>query len=110
MDNKKGYIRGNVVWSCFNCNVKNRMEHRGLLLNRFEKNKTYTYQEIRKILFNPGYTFTFHNSLKVDKQTKRELDKKVNVHRVKGDIVSAHANKETAFGNLFAYKHGDKES
>ena len=59
-------------------------------------------------VFNPGYTLPFHNSIKVDKPIKRELDKKVNIHRVKGDIVSAHANKETAFGNLFEYKHADK--
>ena len=60
--------------------------------------------------FNPGYTKPFHESLKVDKATKRELDKKINVHRVSGDVVSAHANKETAFGNLFEYKHADKDS
>jgi len=54
-------------------------------------------------VFNAGYTKAFHESIKVDKKVKRELDKKVNHHRVKGDIVSAHANKETAFGNLFEY-------
>ena len=60
-------------------------------------------------VFNPGYTLPFHNSIKVDKPIKRELDKKVNIHRVKGDIVSAHANKETAFGNLFEY-NSDKDA
>jgi hypothetical protein len=60
--------------------------------------------------FNPGYTKQFHESLKVDKPIKKELNKKVNIHRVKGDIVSAHANKETAFGNLFEYKHADKDA
>ena len=54
-------------------------------------------------VFNLGYTLPFHNSIKVDQPIKKELDKKVNIHRVKGDIVSAHANKETAFGNLFQY-------
>jgi hypothetical protein len=55
-------------------------------------------------VFNPGYTKAFHESIKPsDKKVKRELDKKVNIHRVKGDIVSAHANKETAFGNLFEH-------
>jgi len=54
--------------------------------------------------FNPGYTPLFHESLKVPKDVKKELDKKVNIHRIKGDVVSAHAHKETAFGNLFEYK------
>jgi hypothetical protein len=55
-------------------------------------------------VFNPGYTKAFHESIKPsDKKVKKELDKKVNIHRVKGDIVSAHANKETAFGNLFEH-------
>ena len=60
--------------------------------------------------FNPGYTPLFHNSLNVDKKVKKELDKTVNVHRVKGDVVSAHAKKETAFGNVFEYKHEDKDA
>ena len=61
-------------------------------------------------VFNAGYTKAFHESIKVDKKVKRELDKKVNHHRVKGDIVSAHANKETAFGNLFEHKHAEKDA
>ena len=61
-------------------------------------------------VFNPGYTLPFHNSIKVDKPIKKELDKKVNIHRVKGDIVSAYSNKDTAFGNLFEHKHKDKGS
>lgn len=60
--------------------------------------------------FNPGYTKLFHDSLDVPKDVKRELNKKVNIHRVKGDIVSAHASKETAFGNLFEYKHVDRDA
>jgi hypothetical protein len=60
-------------------------------------------------VFNPGYTKPFHESLKVDKATKKELDKKVNIHRVSGDVVSAHAHTQTAFGNLFEYK-ADKDS
>ena len=60
--------------------------------------------------FNPGYTPLFHESLKVPKDVKKELDKKVNIHRVKGDVVSAHAKKETAFGNVFEYKHEDKDA
>jgi hypothetical protein len=55
-------------------------------------------------VFNPGYTKAFHESIKpTDKKVKKELDKKVNIHRTKGDIVSAYSNKETAFGNLFEH-------
>jgi len=61
-------------------------------------------------VFNPGYTKPFHESIKTDKETKKQLDKKVNIHRVKGDVVSAHANNETAFGNVFEYKHKDKDA
>lgn len=61
--------------------------------------------------FNPGYTKPFHESIKpTDKKIKKELNNKVNIHRVKGDVVSAHANKEISFGNLFEYKHEDKNS
>jgi len=61
-------------------------------------------------VFNPGYTKAFHESIKpTDKKVKRQLDTKVNIHRVKKDIVSAHANKETAFGNLFEY-NSDKDA
>ena len=61
-------------------------------------------------VFNPGYTKPFHESIKVDRDTKKQLDKKVNIHRVKSDVVSAHANNETAFGNVFEYKHKDKDA
>ena len=50
IDNTKGHIKNNCVWCCFECNVKKRMENREMLLNRFDKNKTYTYEEIREIL------------------------------------------------------------
>jgi len=60
--------------------------------------------------FNPGYTKAFHESIKVDKPIKKELDKKVNIHRVKKDIVSAWSHNETAFGNLFEYDHKDKNA
>ena len=59
---------------------------------------------------NPGYTPLFHESLKVPKDVKKDLDKKVNIHRIKSDIVSAHAHKETAFGNLYEYRHSDKDA
>ena len=60
--------------------------------------------------FNPGYTKAFHESIKVEKPIKKELDKKVNIHRVKKDIVSAWSHNETAFGNLFEYDHKDKNA
>jgi hypothetical protein len=61
-------------------------------------------------VFNPGYTLPFHNSIKPsDKKVKRELNEKVNIHRVKGDLVSAYSNKDTAFGNLFEY-NSDKDA
>jgi hypothetical protein len=47
--------------------------------------------------FNPGYTKAFHESIKVENPIKKELDKKVNIHRVKKDIVSAWSHNETAF-------------
>jgi hypothetical protein len=50
IDHKKGHWRDNVVYACFECNVKNRMENKELLLNRFDKNKMYSYDEIRKII------------------------------------------------------------
>ena len=79
-------------------------------LNNMSQSKSIRDRVNKVHVFNPGYTKPFHESLKVDKATKKELDKKVNVHRVSGDVVSAHAHKETAFGNLFEYKHEDKDA
>ena len=81
-----------------------------IALNTLKQSKSIRDRTKVAHLFNPGYTKAFHESVKVDKPIKRELDKKVNIHRVKGDIVSAHANKETAFGNLFEYTHKDKNA
>ena len=78
-------------------------------LNMLSQSKSIRDRVKTAHLFNPGYTLPFHNSIKVDKETKRQLDKKVNIHRVRGDVVSAHANKETAFGNVFEYK-ADKDA
>ena len=78
-------------------------------LNMLSQSKSIRDRVKTAHLFNPGYTLPFHNSIKVDKDTKRQLDKKVNIHRVRGDVVSAHANKETAFGNVFEYK-ADKDA
>ena len=82
-----------------------------IALNTLKQSKSIRDRTKVAHVFNPGYTKAFHESIKpTDKKIKKELDKKVNIHRVKGDIVSAHANKETAFGNLFEYKHEDKGS
>ena len=81
-----------------------------IALNTMKESKSIRDRVNTVHVFNAGYTKPFHESLKVDKETKKELDKKINIHRVKGDIVSAHANKETAFGNLFEYKHEDKDA
>ena len=78
-------------------------------LNNMSQSKSIRDRVNKVHVFNPGYTKPFHNSIKVDKETKRQLDKKVNIHRVSGDVVSAHAHKETAFGNVFEYK-ADKDS
>ena len=79
-------------------------------LNTLSQSKSIRDRVKTAHFFNPGYTLPFHNSIKVDKETKKQLDKKVNIHRVRGDVVSAHANKEVAFGNLFEYKHEDKQA
>ena len=73
-----------------------------IALNTLSQSKSIRDRTKVAHVFNAGYTKAFHESIKPsDNKVKKELDKKVNIHRVKGDIVSAHANKETAFGNLF---------
>ncbi len=79
-------------------------------LNNMSQSKSIRDRVKSVHVFNPGYTKPFHESIKTDKETKRQLDKKVNIHRVKGDVVSAHANNETSFGNVFEYKHKDKDA
>jgi len=81
-----------------------------IALNTMKESKSIRDRVKTVHAFNPGYTKLFHESLTVPKDVKRELDKKINIHRVKGDIVSAHAKKETAFGNLFEYKHADRDA
>lgn len=80
-----------------------------IALNTLKQSKSIRDRVKVAHVFNPGYTKAFHESIKVDKPIKRELDKKVNIHRVKGDIVSAYSNKETAFGNLFEHT-ADKDA
>ena len=81
-----------------------------IALNTMKESKSIRDRVSKVHVFNPGITPLFNNSIKVDKSIKKELDKKVTIHRVKGDIVSAHANKEVSFGQLAEYKHGDKDS
>ena len=81
-----------------------------IALNTLSQSKSIRDRVSKVDVFNPGYTKAFNESIKVDKPVKRQLDKKVTVHRVKGDIVSAHANKETAFGAVAEYKHADNNA
>ena len=82
-----------------------------IALNNVSQSKSIRDRVSKVDVFNAGYTKLFHDSIKpTDKKIKRQLDRKVNIHRVKGDLVSAHANKETAFGNLFEYKHADSNA
>ena len=82
-----------------------------IALNTLSQSKSIRDRTKVAHVFNLGYTKAFHESIKpTDKKIKRQLNDKVNIHRVKGDLVSAHANKETAFGNLFEYKHEDNNA
>lgn len=81
-----------------------------ILMNTLKESKSIRDRVDKAYTFNAGYTPLFHNSLKVSKPVKKELDKKVSHHRVKGDLVSAHMNKEVAFGQLAEYKHEDKNA
>lgn len=51
-NNKIGHVIGNVHFCCFDCNVVKRIENKLIVLERFEKDKTYSYEEIRDILLN----------------------------------------------------------
>jgi dienelactone hydrolase len=81
-----------------------------IALNTVSQSKSIRDRVKKVDVFNPGYTLPFHNSIKVDKPIKRELDKKVTLHRTKGDIVSAYANKDTAFGAVAEYTNKDNNA
>ena len=82
-----------------------------IALNNVSQSKSIRDRVSKVDVFNSGYTLPFHNSIKpTDKKIKRELDRKVNHHRVKGDLVSAYSHNDTAFGNLFEYKHKDNDA
>lgn len=75
-----------------------------ILMNTLTESKSIRDRVDKAYTFNAGYTPLFHNSIKVEKPVKKQLDKIVEHHRVKGDIVSAHMNKEIAYGELTEYK------
>ena len=81
-----------------------------ILMNTLKDSKSIRDRVDKAYTFNAGYTPLFHDSLKVSKPIKKELDNKVSHHRVKGDLVSAHMSKEIAFGQLAEYKHSDKNA
>ena len=81
-----------------------------IALNTVVQSKSIRDRVSKVDVFNPGYTKAFNESIKVDKPVKRQLDKKVTVHRVKGDIVSAYANRDTAFGAVAEYTNKDNNA
>jgi hypothetical protein len=81
-----------------------------ILMNTLKESKSIRDRVSKAYTFNAGYTKLFHESVKVPKDVKKELDKKVLHSRTKGDIVSAHMSKEVAFGQLAEYKHADKDA
>lgn len=82
-----------------------------ILMDTMNRSKSIRDRTSQAHTFNAGYTPAFHNSVKpADKKIKRELDRKVIHSRVKGDVVSAHMNKDVAFGQLAEVKHEDKDS
>lgn len=81
-----------------------------ILMDTLNRSKSIRDRTTQAHTFNAGYTLPFHNSVKpTDKKVKKELDRKVAHHRVKGDVVSAHMNKDVAFGQLAEYKSQDKD-
>lgn len=81
-----------------------------ILMDTLNRSKSIRDRTSQAFTFNAGYTLPFHNSVKpADKKIKKELDRKVTHHRVKGDVVSAHMNKDVAFGQLAEYKSQDKD-
>ena len=50
-DNTLGHIKNNCVYACFNCNVVLRRENTDNILSRFDTEKTYSYEEIKALLF-----------------------------------------------------------
>ena len=82
-----------------------------ILIDTLARSKSIRQRVNTAHTFNAGYSKMFHDSIPaLDKQEQKELNKKVSHHRVKGDIVSAHMNKQVAFGNLAEYDHEDKDS
>lgn len=59
-----------------------------IALNTVKESKSIRDRVKRVDVFNPGLTAPFAKSIKADKEIKKELNEKVNIHRVKNDIVS----------------------
>ena len=81
-----------------------------IALNTLSQSKSIRDRVKKVDVFNAGYTLPFHNSIKVDKPIKRQLNEKVTLHRVKGDLVSAYSNRDTAFGAVAEYTNKDKNA
>lgn len=70
-------------------------------------------KKVRKALtkahtFNAGANPIFNENLKVSDKVKKDLDNKVEHHRVQGDLVSAGLKRFTPFGELKTYKIKDE--
>jgi hypothetical protein len=82
-----------------------------ILIDTLARSKSIRQRVNTAHTFNSGYSKMFHDSIPaLDKQEKKELNKKVAHFRIKGDVVSAHMNKQVAFGNLAEIDHEDKDS
>ena len=82
-----------------------------IALNTVSQSKSIRDRVKKVDVFNAGYTLPFHNSIKpTDNKVKRQLNDKVTLHRVKGDLVSAYSHNDTAFGAVAEYKHADNNA
>lgn len=73
-----------------------------IALNTVKESKSIRDRVKRVDVFNPGLTAPFAKSIKADKDIKKELNEKVNIHRVKGDIVSE--GQKPNFGKEISYQ------
>jgi hypothetical protein len=54
LDNSIGHVIGNCAYACFECNVIKRRENIEKMLSKFEKDRVYSYEEIRVRLAGDG--------------------------------------------------------
>lgn len=59
-----------------------------IALNTIKESKSIRDRIKEVHVYNPGLTAPFAKTLKADRADKKELNQKVTIHRVKGDIVS----------------------